>query len=230
LPLKTVETDGLKFLYLRTDAPPHDPRQFAPGIEFHQMIESLTGQAAIDVGANIGSYTLPLASRFKEVTAFEPSEAQNRVLRLNVKLNNMRNVRVYQVALSDVTGTMPLYIRRGGAASLRADHYGLPYDNVTLVKTVRLDEFLPKFRELNFMKVDAEGLELRILSGGARMISSLKPTIAVEVHRATIHSNGSCGCDVCNHLRGLGYEVRVTGESSSVGRVHWVWASPRIDA
>ncbi len=193
------------------------------------MVSSLTGQAAIDVGANIGSYTLPLASRFEEVTSFEPSRALNKVLRLNVKLNGLRNVHIYEVALSDVTGTMPLYIRQGGAASLDAEHYGLPYDNESLVKTVRLDEFLPKFRRLDFMKVDAEGSELRILNGGKRMISSLKPTIALEVHRATIHSDGSCGCDVCNQLRGLAYEVRVTGESSSVGRVHWVWASPRND-
>ena len=230
LPLKTVDIDGLRFRYLRSDAPPHNPSEFHAGIEFHQLVNGLTGETALDIGANIGSYTIPMAKRFRDVTAFEPSRAHNRVLRLNIKLNNLRNVHVYEVALSDVTGTMPLYNRYGGASSLNAEHYGLAYDNVSLVKTARLDDFMPLFRELDFIKVDAEGLELQILSGGLRMISSLKPIIALEVHRAKVPSGESCCCDVCNQLQQLEYRTQVTGESSSVGHVHWVLASPRSDA
>jgi len=225
-PMKTVELDQLKFRYLRRDAPPHNPEDFAKGIEFHQRIRRLTGRAAMDIGANIGSYTLPLARRFKVVTAFEPNEVHCRLLRLNVSLNKLRNVRVYEVALSDTDGTMPMYIRSGGATSLDEKHYGLAYDRVFPVKTVRLDDFLSKFQGLDFIKMDAEGLELRILQGGLQLISIQMPTIALEVHRPRIAHNGSCTCSVCDWLRGLGYVIDVTGESSSVGDVHWVWAKP----
>jgi len=180
----------------------------------------------MDIGANIGSYTLPLARRFKVVTAFEPNEVHCRLLRLNVSLNKLRNVRVYEVALSDTDGTMPMYIRSGGATSLDEKHYGLAYDRVFPVKTVRLDDFLSKFQGLDFIKMDAEGLELRILQGGLQLISIQMPTIALEVHRPRIAHNGSCTCSVCDWLRGLGYVIDVTGESSSVGDVHWVWAKP----
>ena len=224
--MKTVELDQLKFRYLRRDAPPHNPEDFAKGIEFHQRIRRLTGRAAMDIGANIGSYTLPLARRFKVVTAFEPNEVHCRLLRLNVSLNKLRNVRVYEVALSDTDGTMPMYIRSGGATSLDEKHYGLAYDRVFPVKTVRLDDFLSKFQGLDFIKMDAEGLELRILQGGLQLISIQMPTIALEVHRPRIAHNGSCTCSVCDWLRGLGYVIDVTGESSSVGDVHWVWAKP----
>jgi len=225
-PMKTVELDQLKFRYLRKDSPPHNPNDFATGIEFHQRLGELTGRVAIDIGANIGSYTLPLARRFKDVTAFEPSKVHCRLLRLNISLNNLRNVHVHEVALSDSDGIMPLYIRSGGATSLDEKHYGLTYDRTLPVKTARLDSFLSKFQELDFMKIDAEGLELRILQGGFQLISSRKPIIAMEVHRPRIVLDGSCRCSVCDWLRGLAYVIDVTGESSSVGEVHWVWARP----
>ena len=225
-PMKTVELGQLKFRYLRRDAPPHNPEDFAKGVEFHQRISKSTGRAAIDIGANIGSYTLPLARRFKIVTAFEPNKVHCRLLRLNVSLNKLRNVHVYEVALSDTNGTMPLYIRSGGATSLDKKHYGLTYDRVLPVKTACLDDFLSQSQELDFIKMDAEGLELRILQGGLRLISNQMPTIAMEVHRPRVALNGSCSCSVCDWLRGLGYMIDVTGESSSVGDVHWVWAKP----
>src|SRR5436853_7833698 len=98
--MKTVELDQLKFRYLRRDAPPHNPEDFAKGIEFHQRIRRLTGRAAMDIAANIGSYTLPLTRRFKVVTEFEPNEVHCRILRLNVSFHELLTVRPYYVEFS----------------------------------------------------------------------------------------------------------------------------------
>jgi FkbM family methyltransferase len=225
-PFKTAKVDGLEFRYRRRDWPPHNPRDFDLGIEFHDKIDFLSGEAAIDVGANIGSYTLPLARRFHEVTSFEPNHTYCKILRLNIVLNNLRNVHVYEVALSDQAGVMPLYNRHGGSTSLDSSLYGLRYQRVSYVQTARLDDFRSRFDTLDFIKLDAEGQEYRILQGGAQLISSLKPIVAMEVHRALVHLDGSCSCDVCNRLSDLGYNLKVTGASSSVGDVHWVWAMP----
>jgi FkbM family methyltransferase len=229
-PLKTVEVNGFTFRYLREDAPPHDPKDFPEGIEFHNLIAELAGDLALDVGANIGSYTLPLAKRFKAVAAFEPSPRHCRVLRLNIKKNKLQNVHVYEIALSDFSETTALYVRKGGATSLDPRHYELDFDSTSLVKTARLDEFLPMFRQLDFMKLDAEGFELRIINGGQRVISKFKPTIALEVHQSKILVEGFCVCGVCTRLREFGYQMRIIGESSSVGDVHWVWASATFDS
>ncbi len=226
-PFGTVEIDGLRFRYLRSDSPPHDPKALsAQGLEFHDRIDNLSGQEAIDIGANIGSYTLRLARRFQKVTAFEPSPIHSKVLRFNIALNHLHNVDVQDVGLSDIRGVMPLYIRRGGATSLDQSHYGLGYDKVGLVKIGRLDDFQPKFSRLDFMKIDAENHEYKILSGGREMISRFRPIMAIEVHRARIPSDGSCSCDTCGALLSLGYSVEVTGELSGVRAVHWVWAIP----
>ncbi len=227
-PFRTAEIDGFEFHYLRGDSPPQDPKEFsAQGLEFHDRIDDLSGDSAIDVGAHIGSYTLRLAKRFRNVRAFEPSPIHSKVLRLNVKLNNLHNVFVEEVALSDVNGVMPLYIRRGGATSLDPSHYGLRYDKMHFVTTVRLDDFHSKFARLDFVKIDAEGLEYRILNGGRKMISQFRPVMAIEVHQARVPSDECCECDTCSLLHSLGYNVEVTGEFSSVGDVHWVWATPK---
>jgi FkbM family methyltransferase len=225
LPFKTVEIDGLKFRYLRGDWPPHDPKNFPLGIEFHDRVTNISGEVAVDVGANIGSYTLPLARNFRKVIAFEPSNTYCDVLRRNIALNGLRNVHVYQMALSDVDGQVPLYVRHGGSSSLSSNHYGLPFDNLSYVHAGKLDGLSSSLGHLDFIKVDAEGHELSVLSGAAQILSRLKPTIAIEVHNARDLSCIPCGCQVCKMLTGLEYDLKVTGEYSTGNPVHWVWAS-----
>ncbi len=225
-PLGKATIDGLEFRYLRREGPPHDPERLsAEGLEFHQRIDKMLGDTAIDIGANIGSYSLRLARRFRRVTAFEPSPAHSRVLRLNVSLNNISNVTLEEVALSDTTGVTPLYIRGGGATSLDPSHYGLKYSSVRTVKVSKLDDYRPMFTRLDFVKIDAENSEYRILVGGKETILRFKPIIAVEVHQARLPSDESCRCDTCNLLNTLGYNVEVTGKLRTVGDVHWVWAT-----
>ena len=75
--------------------------------------------------------------------------------------------------------------------------------------------------------MDAEGSELRILMGGKSVISRFRPRIAMEVHQARIRgSQDSCSCNCCAFVTREKYDVKVTGEYSSVGDVHWVWATP----
>jgi FkbM family methyltransferase len=224
-PLKTVEIDGLKFRYLRGDWPPHDPKNFALGIEFHDRVTNISGEVAVDVGANIGSYTLPLARNFRNVVAFEPSHTYCDVLRRNVALNGLRNVRVYQMALSDVDGQVPLYVRHGGSSSLNSNHYGLPFDNMAYVSAGKLDSLSSTLGHPDFIKIDAEGHEFSVLSGATQILSELKPTIAIEVHSARDSSHSPCACQVCKMLTGLDYDLEVTGEYSVGHPVHWVWAS-----
>jgi FkbM family methyltransferase len=225
-PTKITRIDEMKFRYLRNDAPPHNPEEFSPGIEFHERIERIAGNLAIDVGANIGSYTLPLARRFEKVIAFEPSSVHCKLLRMNVAINGLRNISIYEVALSDVNDTVPLYIRRGGATSLNGSHYGLGFESVVSVKAARLDDFSSRFEGLDFVKLDAEGFELQILRGAEKLFSTQRPVIAVEVHKPPVPTKDYCGCNVCEYLRRISYRAEVTGEASSVGGVHWVWAAP----
>lgn len=230
VPLKKPEVDGMKFYYLRRDAPPHEPGGFsALRQEFHHKIGLLSGEVAIDVGANIGSYTLRLAKKFTSVIAFEPNHANSYVLELNIATNKLDNIRVEEVALSDRNETAPLYIRGGGATSLDPSHYGLKCDKVKLVRTMKLDDFPRISRKVDFLKIDAEGHELPILRGARRTIDRFKPILGVEVHRGRVASGTPCACDTCDFLNGCGYDLEITGELATTKPVPWVWGVPRND-
>src|SRR4029077_15792855 len=90
IPFRKTEIDGLIFYYERSN-PPHNPRVMGEHHEMHQRISVQRGSTAIDVGANIGSYTLRLAKRFGQVVAFEPNPFNLRILRLNVNENKLKN-------------------------------------------------------------------------------------------------------------------------------------------
>lgn len=225
IPLKKTSLDGMVY-YHRREAPPHDPKAFAAlGQELHHKIEYLSGDTAVDVGANIGSYTLRLARRFRTVIAFEPDGGICNILRLNAKVNKLSNIRVEEVALADEDGVVPLYVREGGGAtSLDPFHYGLKYDTIKRVRVARLDSFSRIPGRVDFVKVDAENLELPILKGASRIIARFRPILGIEVHSPRTGSVSMCACDTCSYLHSCGYNTEVTGESSSATPVHWVWA------
>src|SRR5438094_750470 len=90
-----------------------------------RFIESLVhpGDVAVDVGANIGYHTLIFARAVGErgrVFAYEPDPDNFRLLRRNVELNGYRNVRPFQAAVSDRSGTLTLYLSRDNPADHRA--------------------------------------------------------------------------------------------------------------
>ncbi len=227
VPLKKTELDGLQFYHFRRE-PPHDAEAFsAMGLEFHGRIKDLSGATAIDIGANIGSYTLRLAKRFAHIIAFEPNPICSRVLQINIASNKFQNVVVQQIALSDRNGTLPFYIRGGGASSLTSTHYARKHDKVIQVKVSRLDNFQNSVRRVDFIKIDAEGAELSILKGGISLLERFRPVLAVEVHCTRTGFEDSCGCETCKYLISTQHKTEVIGESTPDRPVHWVWATPK---
>jgi FkbM family methyltransferase len=125
----------------------------------------------VDVGAHIGIFTLYATRRGRMVIAVEPEPRNYKWLLINTRLNNVKNVRLLNIALSDFDGEAHLYISSESIA-----HTLVP-DVTTRTKDVigslrvpvrRLDsvlrEHVDKSDEL-FVKVDVEGAELNVLKG-----------------------------------------------------------------
>ncbi len=224
VPLRKTELDGLIFYYMRSN-PPHNPQAMGEHHEMHQMMSRLKGDTAIDVGANIGSYTLRLARRFHRVIAFEPNPFNLRILKLNVSKNKLENVEVERVALSDHAGHEPFFIqsRAGGTSTLDSSHYGLNYDRVSRARVMRLDDM--KIEGVDLLKIDAEGSELQILKGAESTIERSNPALGVEVHCSSRLCGDLCECETCAYLRSLHYELKLLGEYAPTP-THWVWAIP----
>ncbi len=149
------------------------------GFEDHEfaIVRQLVSDSDVfvDVGANIGLYTL-LASRLVgphgSVHAFEPLEDAFDLLKRNVRLNKMDNVRLNPAALGESAGEAELYVNQESTlTSLGQTGRG----NVLSVKKVpvlTLDEYAAKagLDTIDFLKIDVEGFEGHVLRGGRAVL------------------------------------------------------------
>lgn len=148
-------------------------------------IRKLLGQTpnlAIDIGANVGAYTIQLRETFPnlEVHMFEP--ATKLFNHLNTRFFENRLVHVLPFAVSDERGIRNLYFDKEGGvlASLtkrRLDHFDINFDFSENVDVIRFEDYwninLQK-RDIDFIKIDVEGHELAVLRGMGRAINFVK--------------------------------------------------------
>ncbi len=134
------------------------------------------GDCVVDVGANIGYFTL-LAARLVgqqgRVFAFEPSQDNMTELVHNLVINNFHNVNTSLSALSDYNGRSKFFLSTTESArhSLIQTH---EHDSTQMVDVQKLDDVLPKGIPVHFIKTDTEGNELSVLKGAQQIIMANK--------------------------------------------------------
>jgi FkbM family methyltransferase len=136
----------------------------------------------IDVGANVGLFTLMAATRNVPVTAIEPSPMNLAVLYRNLRLNSI-DVEVLPVALANRFGLADLY-GGGQGASLRSGWGGMASTYTTTVPVHSLDSlFAARLAgQRVVVKIDTEGSELAILRGAPMLLAaSPAPSWIVEI-------------------------------------------------
>jgi FkbM family methyltransferase len=153
------------------------------------------GGSFVEVGANVGTDTVLASDFFRNCYAFEPVERNAEILRRNVELNNLHNVRVFQKAVSNRCGTAKLFAPVGnncGTASLRAVEAGTE-GHFTEIETVTLDSALPNVRDVTFIHIDAQGHDLKVLQGAREFLGRqlARPYIRMEFQPATMRAHGS---------------------------------------
>ncbi len=144
-----------------------------------------TGQKVIDIGANYGVYTLSMAKTVGPsgaVWAFEPASSTMALLAQGVASNGFLQVVLEGSALSSHSGSAQLSLSDQSEMNslVRADESAAHTETVPLVT---LDECMQKYgwRDIAFMKIDAEGEEANILKGGRRFFATMSPLIQYEV-------------------------------------------------
>lgn len=160
----------------------------AAALVFEKQYEPLTteiakrivkpGMNAVDVGANIGYYTLLLAGLVgKEgvVQSIEPQADNYRMLTRNVGRNKADNVLATCTALSDRDGRAELYESKteSGEHSLVNGRVTTTNRTVTIVDVTTLDKILRDGR-VDFIKIDVEGNEQRVIEGGMETLKRNK--------------------------------------------------------
>lgn len=193
--------------------------------------ETLTRQidsdVIIDVGANIGYYTLPVAAAFSESTihSFEPNSTIARKLEKNVAANEFDDrVTIHTTAISKEAGETTLYVPPNHEkASLHRAHSESPdfFGESGVDRTERVDktslDALVKSGEVtapDALKIDVEGHELEVLEGAQHVLSQHKPTVYLELHYDTV--------DVDTHQRMASAILNTNGyDIEQINK--WIW-------
>jgi FkbM family methyltransferase len=176
------------------------------------------GDVFVDVGANIGLFTLIAASCVGptgKVIAFEPTAATYTRLVDNVRLNGLSNVDCIKSGLSDHTGKLELARSSDGFDAWNS--FASPTKGSAIsheaVDVVEWDRFAKMNRfadRVTMMKIDVEGWESKVIAGGKEMLSRPdSPVLQVEFTDDAAEAAGS-SCDyLYASLESLGYRMFV---------------------
>jgi FkbM family methyltransferase len=163
--------------------------------EIMSCLKLLTADSVVlDVGANIGFWTVPMAKTLRsggKVYAFEPLPSNFERLCENLRLNGVEDrVEAQRVGLSDAAGSATLSLREDfsegsatGNAAIVIDESDLRFRCLPIELNTLDSVFLSRSIErLDFIKIDIEGHEDRFLAGASSTISRFRPALFVEIN------------------------------------------------
>ena len=135
------------------------------------------GDVFVDVGANIGYFTImgsKLVGERGQVYAFEPNPFSFEILRRNVETNNLHNVTIEQKAVTNFSGRVELWANKGNTYAWK-EGSRIPFS----ADCVRLDDYF-QGQHIDLMKMDIDGGETTALEGTFEMSSNDIEKLIIE--------------------------------------------------
>lgn len=158
-----------------------------------ELVERFDCRYFIDIGANLGVFSLPLAgfAAIEKVYAFEPDPKNYERLKTNIALNRLEDkIETFKVALSAESGSAQLHISEDrkacnafklnrGTSSL--DFNPERHTRSVNVKMERFDSMVDLIGQRIAIKIDVEGHELAALQGMAQLLGGNECFLHVEI-------------------------------------------------
>lgn len=167
-----------------------------------------TPGAMVDVGANLGSISLPLAKRYPawRFLGIEAQRAMSGLYAANALNNFLTNVEWIHAAAGREEGLLDFPVVSLGS-NMNLGDVGLSRSGPTeKVRLVRLDDVAPANTKL--IKIDVQGAEMDVLQGADGLIASDRPALFVEAERSGKRANDATASCI-DHLRQRGYRTFV---------------------
>ncbi len=164
------------------------------------------GMQILDIGANYGVYANSMMLRLQgkgHVYCFEPTPATAEALRQSIARNGFTALStVIEAGLSDHQGEATFYLSNNSELNSLSKTDGQESIEQT-IKLRTLDDCMEEFawQTLDFIKLDAEGEETRILQAGQKTLGSLSPLVMFELK----HSGG-VNTELIEAFQALGYQ------------------------
>lgn len=160
----------------------------------------------VDVGASFGLFSSVIANNTAaEVHSFEPLSLNTSFQQLNQELFGY-GFSINRKAVSDSKGKTELVLSvNSHGQNFISDSADSDQEKIQTVEKTLLDEEL---EQIDYIKIDVEGAELRVLQGAENLIERCKPIILLELHRPDMLDRfNSSGTEVKEFLESKGYEM-----------------------
>lgn len=128
-------------------------------------------RVALDIGANVGLWSRDLVKHFDQVIAFEPVPMFRECLARNVFAKNLE---VRPIALGDSEGMIKMIITEGNTGHTHVDPNSQDGDT----QLTKLDSL--NINNVDYIKIDCEGYEYRVLQGAEQTIRRCRPVVVIE--------------------------------------------------
>jgi len=176
------------------------------------------GMTVVDVGANIGYYSL-LASRLVgdsgKVLSFEPNSENCRLILLSLRKNNCSNVHLHPIGLSNSLGVAYFSPHIGSNGGFfPSDDQTLMNPNCIVIPTIRLDDAIGGSK-IDFLKMDTEGAEGLVVAGARRTIERDRPIVTSEFSMEMLPRVSGIDCmEFLDFFRSLRYSMYVISQTT----------------
>lgn len=149
---------------------------------FNQLESEIkNGDTFIDIGANIGRYSMVMANNGLNVFSFEPIKSNFKLLEHHEKINNLnKKIIPYNIGLGNTKERTEIFYfaHKYGEASVVFNFKNGIKEKINIDK---LDNIKIKPKNNCFMKIDVEGFEYDVLLGAKNFIKKYRPKIIVEI-------------------------------------------------
>jgi len=172
------------------------------------------GDVVIDVGANMGEFSLKVSQLVGErgkVISFEPDPVNFQRLQTNFSLNPelAARIEVHNVGLGEFPGTVNLsVVNESNRGMNRVVKDALNFNSIT-INTLDNIVLSGQLTKLDWIKIDVEGFEMNVLKGAEQAILQFKPSLFIELDDKNLREQNSSASDLVNWLTERGYIVTI---------------------
>ncbi len=172
----------------------------------------------VDIGAHAGIFTI-LASYYAKngkVYAFEPFKENYNLLLENINLNKAKNIQAFNQAVSDSSGKLKFYVSTSKNKGQNSIYKLGETQKETSVDKISFKELLKKIPKIDFLKIDCEGAEYKILFSLSKIELEKIKKISMEFHNYGKYT----GEDLAKFLHKNNFKIKLVKDGKMFGRIY----------
>jgi len=176
------------------------------------FLENFQGDLLIDIGSNHGVFSIYLNKKFTKIIAFEPEANNFSMIKKNIQLNEIGNIRTINTAVSNTDASnVPFFLLESDGHHSLGKVATSMYRTTSYVNSLRLDTFFDEnmISHVDLLKVDVEGFELNVFQGAGKYLEKKYiNNIFFEISRVPLESIDQRASNIGLYLVQRGYVIK----------------------